>query len=865
MLIFLSPAGLAQEWKIHTPGKVTTQEGSCAQIPCNYSCSSHLTNQPRVGVWHYQTGVKRWSVAFHSEGLSNESPQFRNRTRLSGDLQDGDCSLIINNITREDAGRYYFKITFVNKKKYKSKPTTQLQVSAEPSPEWKGDSPREVTVQEGSCAQIPCRYNYPSCLDNQPRGGVWLKFENEKLLSGIAFHSKGHNHESQRFRYRTRLSGNLKDGDCSLIINNIRREDAGRYFFKIEFDNGPSHNYYPVTWLRVSDFTDKPMIFPVEIIAGKHVSLRCTFNTTCNGMPPVLTWDTPTAVRGTVSNAITQHGITLTYTSVLSLTPWPRHHGQTLTCRVGYPHASSEQTLVLKVQYTPENLAITSLDGSKVSSINIIEGESAVIICSVESFPASNLMWRHLNVTINRTSSNNELWLVISHFTSKDTGVYQCVAENEHGAVMGSITITVQHAPENLAITSLDGFKDSSINIIEGESAVIICSVESFPASNLTWRHFNVTINRISSNNELWLEIPHVTYRETGDYQCVAENEHGAVERSITITVQYPPRETTVSIGGASGGIREGHNVTLTCSSESVPPISHYTWFRIKGNTSTQINTSSQILSFTPVTRGNDAGFYCIVTNPLGNSISSATHLNVEYEPEISRESKCAQRTEGITCVCVVNSNPPGDVTWHLPHANLSGNQTQGGFVSRQLREGHLVTGSLILTGLQDEEEVTVSCSVRNPHGTAMFKAYQVKGRDYNKWTLGLIVAGSVLIVFLAGILIFLCARKRKTATEVTASKTNDVVVTYSRIAVKRKGSQNMVVTDSQNTARGTTRDWGTPVPWDEGPMGGDAAQPERTEDLVYANTTFSKLPRHDRAVHRGMDIEYAEVRFQSN
>ncbi|XP_048379703.2 sialic acid-binding Ig-like lectin 11 isoform X2 [Stegostoma tigrinum] len=637
LLLSFLQAGLAQEWKIHTPREVTTQEGSCAQIPCNYSCPSHLTNQPRVGVWYYQTGIKRWSVASHSESLSNESPQFRYRTWLSGDLQDGDCSLIINNITREDAGYYYFKLTFVDKVKYKSKPATQLQVS---------------------------------------------------------------------------------------------------------------------------DFTDKPMILPVEIIAGKHVSLRCTFNTTCNGIPPVLTWDIPTAIHGTVSEAITQHGVTLTYTSILSLIPWRRHHGQTLTCRVGYPHASSEQTLVINVQYTPENLAITSLDGSKVSSINIIEGESAVIICSVESFPASNLMWRHLNVTISRTTSNNELRLVISYITSKDTGDYQCVAENEHGAVMGSITITVQHAPENLAITSLDGFKASSINVTEGESAVIICSVESFPASNLTWRHFNVTINKISSNNELWLEIPRITYRETGDYQCVAENKHGAVERSITITVEYPPRETTVSTSGASGGIREGHNVTLTCSSESVPPISHYTWFRVKGNTSTRLNSSSQILSFTPVTRGNDAGFYCTVTNPLGNSSSSMTHLNVEYKPEISQASKCAQRAEGITCVCAVNSNPPGDLTWHLPHTNLSGNQTQGGFVSLQLREGHLVTGSLFLTGPQDDEEVTVSCSVRNLHGTATFKVYQVKGRDYNNWTLGFIMTGSVLSVFLAGILFFLCARK---------------------------------------------------------------------------------------------------------
>ncbi|XP_060708573.1 sialic acid-binding Ig-like lectin 10 [Hemiscyllium ocellatum] len=864
-LLFLLQAGLAQEWKSHSPRKVTAQKGSCAQIPCNYSYPSHLANQPRIGIWFYQTGSNQWSTAFHSQYRSYEATQFRNRTQLSGDLKDGDCSLIINNIKRGDSGFYYFRVEFNDTEKYRYKPATQLQVSAGPSQEWKGSTPREVIVQEGSCAQIPCRYNYPSCLKNQPRGGIWFNGETEKLRTHIAFHSKDPNHKSRGFRDRTQLSGDLKDGDCSLIINDIKREDAGPYFFKVKFDNGPSHHYYPVTQLRVSDFTDKPTIFPVQIIAGMHVRLRCTFNTTCIGTAPTLTWDTPTIVRGLVSNTITQHGVTLTYTSVLSLTPLLRHQGQSLTCRVSYSTVSSEQTFVLTVQYAPEDLTITSLNRMKDSSISTIKGESAVIICSVRSFPASNLMWRHLNAIMNRTSFSNELWLVIPNVTSREAGDYQCVAENEHGTVEDSLTITVEYAPENLTITSLDGIKNSSITITEGDSVLITCCVKSFPASNLMWKHLGVTMYSTSSHNELWLEIPHVTPRDTGDHRCVAQNEHGTMEGSLSITVQYPPQETTVSISGASGGIREGQNVTLTCSSESVPPISHYSWFRTEGTTSIQLNTSSQILSIAPVTRGNIAGFYCTVTNPLGNSSSNMTHLNVEYKPEISQESKCAERAEGITCVCAANSNPPANITWHLSHANLSGNQTHGGFMSEQLREGHLVKGFLILMGHQDEEEVVVFCSVQNPHGTSLFKAYQwLKGRNSKKWTLGLVVAGIVLSVFLAGILIFLCMRKRKPANKEAPSKTNDAVMIYSQISVKHKGSRNRILTDPQIPTRDTAGEirqarqhvFG-------GPVGEAATHPDGTEDVVYANTNLSKLPCGDGTIQRGEETEYAEIRFQ--
>ncbi|XP_038669796.1 sialic acid-binding Ig-like lectin 10 isoform X2 [Scyliorhinus canicula] len=316
------------------------------------------------------------------------------------------------------------------------------------SQEWKGHTPEEVTAQEGLCAQIPCHYSYPSHLANQPRLGIW--YNNEKLgKSSVAFHSEDYNHQLPRFRHRTWLSGDLKDGDCSLIINSFTREDAGPYFFRIEFNNQDKYSYIPETWLHVSDFTDKPRIFPADIIAGKPVDISCIFNTTCNGTAPALTWDTATDVPGSASNTVTQHGVTLTYTSVLSLTPSLRHHGQNLTCRLRYPSVSSERTLVLTVQYPPQNLSITSLDIIDASSINIIEGNSTVIICSVESFPASNLTWRHLNVPKNRTSSNNELWLAIPHVTSRDTGDYDCVAENEHGAVEGSITITVERRGSN--------------------------------------------------------------------------------------------------------------------------------------------------------------------------------------------------------------------------------------------------------------------------------------------------------------------------------------------------------------------------------------------------------------------------------
>ncbi|XP_032872287.1 myeloid cell surface antigen CD33-like [Amblyraja radiata] len=228
------------------------------------------------------------------------------------------------------------------------------------SGEWSSVTPQDVTAQNGLCAQIPCHYRYPSHLNNKPRIGIW--FNSETNDKNVALHSKNSSNESTQFRHRTRLSGDLGDDGCSLVIDNVTQQDAGPYFFRVNFGGGDRFNYYPVTQLHVTDFTDKPTIFSAEMVAGQPVNVTCSFNTTCNGTTPTLTWVTPAGEPPSASHRVTQWGDTWTYTSVLSLTPALKDHGQNLTCRVRYPTVSSEQIHTLNVQYAPQNLSITSPD-----------------------------------------------------------------------------------------------------------------------------------------------------------------------------------------------------------------------------------------------------------------------------------------------------------------------------------------------------------------------------------------------------------------------------------------------------------------------------------------------------------------------
>ncbi|XP_062913370.1 sialic acid-binding Ig-like lectin 7 [Mobula hypostoma] len=300
-----------------------------------------------------------------------------------------------------------------------------LPLQAVVSEEWRADIPTEVTAQRGLCARIPCHYRYPSSLENERRTGVW--FNNvEWKANSIVFHSRDHAYESSKFQHRTQLTGDLYDSDCSLVINNIEEEDRGPYFFRIEFTN--DHNFdYPVIQLHVSDFTDKSSIFATEMVAGKPVKITCTFKSTCEKMTPTLTWDTPTDVSASSSSRMTQWGDTLTYTSVLTMNPAPKHHGQSLTCRVSYPSVSSEQTLTLTVRYKPKDVKILSSD-------SVVKGSQVTLRCeSVGNPPADTYQWKKVcsGMEMRLEGFRHELQIRIS--AEDESCAYYCRAGNVIG------------------------------------------------------------------------------------------------------------------------------------------------------------------------------------------------------------------------------------------------------------------------------------------------------------------------------------------------------------------------------------------------------------------------------------------------
>ncbi|XP_078389742.1 uncharacterized protein LOC144671600 [Cetorhinus maximus] len=229
--------------------------------------------------------------------------------------------------------------------------------------------------------------------------------------------------------------------------------------------------------------------------------------------------------------------------------------------------------------------------------------------------------------------------------------------------------------------------------------------------------------------------------------------------------------------------------------------------------------------------------------------------LDLKYSPHNTSVRMTLEKGKMISLSCSSDGNPVvHNYTWFKI--------SQGKVINLTL-EGQTIT---VPYGF--DEEISYYCEATSILGSSQSLPIRIptECEDPCKWTVGLLTAGIMLSVFLAGIFIFICVRKRKTAKEERVSGTSDIALTPSPHSVKHQGKQNVLITEPQDTTRDTTSEGETPAPQDlsEGPVGGNAGHgnPDNPDDLLYANINISKLPSGDRTVHRSEDMKYTLIGF---
>ncbi|XP_077788623.1 sialic acid-binding Ig-like lectin 14 [Podarcis muralis] len=101
-----------------------------------------------------------------------------------------------------------------------------------------------VTVQRGLCVHIPCNFTYPTSQYSGELYVYWIKNDRARstqvhytrnYFAGIIVASNDKDQSIASFAgNRFQLTGNPSEGDCSFSINDVKFEDEGQYYFRIE-------------------------------------------------------------------------------------------------------------------------------------------------------------------------------------------------------------------------------------------------------------------------------------------------------------------------------------------------------------------------------------------------------------------------------------------------------------------------------------------------------------------------------------------------------------------------------------------------------------------------------------------------------
>ena len=288
------------------------------------------------------------------------------------------------------------------------------------------------------------------------------------------------------------------------------------------------------------------------------------------------------------------------------------HHGETNTNLV--------TSVVLNVTFPPYIISVTH-DTENRKQNYYLSGDTAVLLCDVESNPAASIRWRHLE-TGRFTEALDRGRAVIQVESSSST--YECVAENEAGvSVSGPLTLPLAHGPRVLSDSG-----DSSLRLNLGDNLTLLCEASGIPEPEYRWLFRNPSGDISVVGEKTVLNIDNVGYQHAGGFLCEASNVIGtslgdvynvSVEGKPAITNSPNANNFTVMIGDEFSFLIE------VCSH----PEPNLTWF--KG--SKKLNQQSMEMLregcylsklLLPSITQSEAGVYRVtVSNQLGSDSAS--------------------------------------------------------------------------------------------------------------------------------------------------------------------------------------------------------------------------------------------------
>ncbi|XP_030605052.1 sialic acid-binding Ig-like lectin 14 [Archocentrus centrarchus] len=414
-------------------------------------------------------------------------------------------------------------------------------------------SKQNLQAEAGLCVVIPCYFR--TAAGFTPKHIVWFKCEAsiERCVDAdIIFHSNkntGIKHQSGFKGRVSLLEPDVREKNCSIIINDLRESDSGSYQLRVTGKvNGKQDGFtfIPKVTVSVKGLTQKPTVTIPTLTEGQQATLTCTAPGLCSGSVPDITW-TWRGAGGTEShitgNSTAFKNLTLVtqrHISVLTFNPSAEHHNTSVTCKITFTgETTTEETLTVTVNYNRKPQII--------GNTTVKEGDALNLTCCVESFPPSLIVWKKLSSNTNLHngthtdlhSDTGSATLVIHNVTAEDSGEYICTAKY----LDTTVTLYV-----NVTVTWFSKILDGSGCVLQSEGLTCVCISEGSPLPIVTWpllkHHSEYSVITSVSNHTVnsTVSLPVKKHGNT-IVECVSNNGNGEESEILLIRQNFPKKE----------------------------------------------------------------------------------------------------------------------------------------------------------------------------------------------------------------------------------------------------------------------------------------------------------------------------------
>ncbi|XP_063735694.1 sialic acid-binding Ig-like lectin 10 isoform X6 [Eleginops maclovinus] len=503
------------------------EAGLCVVIPCSFTTAPAFTTQHLVWYKCAQSKSKceDSDVILNTTKLNKGQSLFKGRiSLLEPDVSQGNCSIIINDLTESDSGAYQFRVggllninkadgwTYLEKAAVSVKGLSQKPSVMIPSLTDGQQTTLTCTAPvlcSGSNPKFTWTWRGAGVKDSQITGNI-TAFKTENLTAVTQRHSS-------TLTFNPAAEHHNSSVTCEVsFTNNITAEETVTL---------------NVTYLK------KPVIIGrTTVKEGDDLNLTCSVESfpSCD-----ITW-TKHGSQKALSNEtkiIVHNG---TGTATLTISDGTADHSGLYVCTATHQipplsmHAEVNVTFVKKPVIT--------------GNTTIKEGDDLHLTCSVRSFPPSVMAWTKHGLVKNLTkqtkldlhNDTRTATLIIHNVTLEYSGLYVCTATHQIPTLSTHAEVNVTFHPR---IFSTSGC------VVQSEVLTCVCITDGFPLPTIKWplldAHTEYSVTTNFSNHTVNVSFTvSVKDRNYTTVECISRNYIGEAKENLNVTkinvIEYP-------------------------------------------------------------------------------------------------------------------------------------------------------------------------------------------------------------------------------------------------------------------------------------------------------------------------------------